>query len=177
MDASPFYASTSPLRFRGIPDSLAATHLEASECCLIHADNMLSAKKGVWLNPRVRVGYSIHAYQSVHPGAALSSVPEGYDEAEQEGPWISAAEVFVGIWKNRFRRWLTTDVLKTGIVQHRLEEWRKTIRSSTKEGMPAAGEGSRTDNENLEGGLEDEKGKFCLINEMQVLVANGWAHV
>ncbi|KAJ6185974.1 hypothetical protein N7519_007275 [Penicillium mononematosum] len=50
MPASPFIAS-SPLRFRGIPDSLAEYHLEGSECCLIHTDNPLSVEKGVYLNP------------------------------------------------------------------------------------------------------------------------------
>lgn len=36
---------------------MAAHHLEASECCLIHADNVLTKMKGVWINPNVRVGY------------------------------------------------------------------------------------------------------------------------
>ncbi|BAE60536.1 unnamed protein product [Aspergillus oryzae RIB40] len=50
MDAAPFYQHP-PLKFRGISDSLAKSHLEGSECCLIHADNPLSREKGVWLNP------------------------------------------------------------------------------------------------------------------------------
>ncbi|KAI5304730.1 Glycosyl phosphatidyl inositol anchor synthesis [Ascosphaera pollenicola] len=54
-----------PLRFRAIPDSLAAHHVEGSECCLIHYDNPLSQKKGVWINPHVRVGYNPIAYASV----------------------------------------------------------------------------------------------------------------
>ncbi|SPQ25522.1 32d47f56-b61b-4914-af33-11debf7c489f [Thermothielavioides terrestris] len=53
------------LRFRGLPDSLAAAHLEASECCLIHADNPASRSRGVFLNPAVRVGYSRAAYDRV----------------------------------------------------------------------------------------------------------------
>ncbi|KAJ4396833.1 hypothetical protein N0V93_001055 [Gnomoniopsis smithogilvyi] len=54
-DAAPFYGEE-PLRFRAIPDSLADFHLEGSECCLIHADNPLSAREssGVWLNPNRR---------------------------------------------------------------------------------------------------------------------------
>ncbi|KIH91257.1 polysaccharide export protein [Sporothrix brasiliensis 5110] len=80
-----------PLRFRGVDDSLAEFHLEGSECCLIHADNPQSrfadvpssnarhrhkgadadadadAGKniGVWLNPNVRVAYSLSVYKQV----------------------------------------------------------------------------------------------------------------
>lgn len=66
-DAAPFQRpnATQPLRFRGIADNLAARHLEGSECCLIHYDNPITSKKGVWVNPRVRVGYNSEAYQSV----------------------------------------------------------------------------------------------------------------
>jgi hypothetical protein len=64
-DASPFY-NPDPLRFRGIPDSLALHHLEGSECCLIHADNPQSASKGLWLNPNVRIGYDANAYSTIH---------------------------------------------------------------------------------------------------------------
>jgi len=56
-NAAPFYSSPA-LQFRGLPDTPAAHHLEASECCLIHMDNPLSAQKGVYLNTNVRVGYN-----------------------------------------------------------------------------------------------------------------------
>jgi hypothetical protein len=42
MPARPFVSSPS-LRFRGIPDSLAASYIEGSECCLIHTDVRKSA--------------------------------------------------------------------------------------------------------------------------------------
>ncbi|KAL8996568.1 MAG: hypothetical protein Q9169_003963 [Polycauliona sp. 2 TL-2023] len=54
-DASPFQRQSNPLRFRGIPDSLAQYHLEGSECCLIHYDNPLSAENGVYINPEVHL--------------------------------------------------------------------------------------------------------------------------
>ena len=57
MNAEPFYDKTHPLRFRGVPNTLAHRHVEGSECCLIHADNRLSKDLGVWINPKVRVGY------------------------------------------------------------------------------------------------------------------------
>lgn len=45
-DVAPFYSG---LECRGIDDSLAQKHVEASECCLIHVDNELSGEeaKGV----------------------------------------------------------------------------------------------------------------------------------
>ena len=136
MPTQPFYASN--LSFHGIPDDLADFHLEGSECCLIHADNPLSASKGVWLNPRVRVGYNSKAYETVHP----------------PGVWISAFDVFKNCWKNRFLRWFTTTWFKTRTVWWRVREWQ-----------------SRDPAKNV------ESGRVCLVNEMQVLVENGWAHV
>ena len=135
MDAAPFYGDN--LTFRGIADSLAATHVEGSECCLIHTDNPLSQTKGVWLNPRVRVGYS----------------GEAYDAVNAKSPWLSDFEILRGSWENRLSRWFTTTWFKTRIVNCRLSAWRKQD--------PA----------------HEEIGTSCLINEMQVLVANGWAHL
>ncbi|RDW86468.1 glycosyltransferase family 69 protein [Aspergillus mulundensis] len=134
MPAEPFLSS-SPLRFRGIPDSLAQFHLEASECCLIHADNPLSRIHGVYLNPRVRVGYTGAAYAAVHPS------------------WLSPQFMVLGIWKNRLRRWVSTTFFQDFVVNRRVALWK-----------------GRSQNRH-------EVGEFCLINEMQVLISNGWAHV
>ncbi|KGO45685.1 Mannosyltransferase 1, CMT1 [Penicillium expansum] len=107
MPASPFIASE-PLRFRGIPDSLAKYHLEGSECCLIHIDNPLSIEKGVYLNPLVRVGYSGAAYAAIHPMMN----------------WLSAKRVLQGLWVNQLRRLGITSWLKEVIVRRRLDSWR-----------------------------------------------------
>ncbi|KAM0110225.1 hypothetical protein ACP6JB_004044 [Aspergillus fumigatus] len=136
MPIEPFVSAT-PLRFRGIPDSLAVFHLEGSECCLIHADNPLSGHQGVYLNPKVRVGYNGPAYEAVHPA----------------GSWLSPQYIALALWENRFRRWATTILFKKFVVRRRLAQW-KALSSG-----------------------RHEPGEFCLINEMQVLVANGWAHV
>ena len=136
MPAEPF-TSSSQLRFRAVPDSLAKHHLEGSECCLIHADNPLSKTRGVFLNPRVRVGYNPPAYETTHP---------------KSGTWVSTWEIFKGIWANRLKRW-TTITFEGWVVRKRVAEWEKEE------------SGNR------------EPGEFCLINEMQVLVDNGWAHV
>lgn len=125
------------LSFRGIDDSLAEYHLEASECCLVHADNPASATKGVFLNPNVRVGYNGEAYRLVHPG----------------GSWLSHGQIWAGIWRNRIRRWFTTPLFKEFYVRRLVSKW-----------------------ERLKPGRQ-EQGDFCMINEMQVLVENGWAHV
>ncbi|KAE8349943.1 cryptococcal mannosyltransferase 1-domain-containing protein [Aspergillus coremiiformis] len=136
MDASPFYR-TPPLKFRGISDSLAKSHLEGSECCLIHADNPLSRDKGVWLNPTVRVGYNAPAYAAVN---------------SEDNSWLSTISIISGLWENRLLRWWTTPWLKESIVWTRVSQWEKQ------------------DSEHR------ENGPFCLVNEMQVLVENGWAH-
>ncbi|KAK2733764.1 hypothetical protein FQN57_001951 [Myotisia sp. PD_48] len=140
-DAVPFYQDPM-LRFRGIPDSLALYHLEGSECCLIHADNYLSAKKGVWLNPEVRVGYSEAAYKLVHPTDSTT--------------WPLSGEKILGIYFNRVVRLTNWPKrrLEAVVIWRRLSSWS----SNNKPGMK-------------------EVGVYCLINEMQVLISNGWAHL
>ena len=147
MPAEPFVAPHNPLRFRGIDDSLAKHHLEGSECCLIHADNPLSGDLGIYVNPRVRVGYDAAAYEGAHP--------PGSDD-KGGGPWLSTWSVFWGLWTNRVVGWVTwvyEDTLVKRRVRRRLHAWKKEDES------------------------HDEPGAFCLINEMQVLVWNGWAHI
>jgi len=138
MDARPFYHDVHPLRFRGVPDSLAEHHVEGSECCLIHVDNPQSKTQGVWLNPTVRVGYSGAAYEQV--------LPHVYNM------WLGPFRVFFKLWENRIRRWFTSPWLKERVLSRRTAGW------------------SRDSGDVEQGGL-------CLVNEMQVLVANGWAHV
>ncbi|KAJ5089194.1 hypothetical protein N7532_007878 [Penicillium argentinense] len=106
MPATPFTASP-PLRFRGIPDSLAMSHLEGSECCLIHADNPLSEQKGIYLNPLVRVGYSGPAYVAVNPIMN----------------WLTPRTILQGLWMNRLRRWTRLTWLKERYVQSKIARW------------------------------------------------------
>jgi hypothetical protein len=120
LDAKPFYADP-PLRFRGIDDSLADSHLEGSECCLINADNPLREDKGVWLNPNVRVGYSKEVYAQIK---------------SERFPTAHAA--FVGVWANRWLRWRGSVqlMLEGWTVQRRLREWV----AGTPEGEPPRSE-------------------------------------
>lgn len=145
MDAAPFTAPGRPLQFRSIADQLATLHLEGSECCLVHADNPLSASKGVWLNANVRVAYGAAAY------AAVNLPPRHV--------WPPPTERVIGMWHNRLARllgWIRASI-EGWVVQRRLQSWMAED--------PAAG------------GLNKEPGVHCLINEMQVLVENGWKHL
>jgi len=138
MNAEPFY-QTPRLAFRGVPDSLAQSHVEGSECCLIHADNPFTRKQGVWLNPNVRVGYNDHAYREVNP--------------EGSNTWLSLLSIARGLWTNRLKRWCSSPWFKESVMRRRIDQWAKSHPDS------------------------HEVGSVCLINEMQVLTANGWAHV
>jgi hypothetical protein len=145
-DASPFYSTpTSPaLKFRGLPDSLAEHHLEASECCLIHADNPLSTQNGVYLNPNVRVAYNPIAWLGVHP---------------EKGQWPSRYEKVVGMWANRRGRWTgwLSRYMARRLVEGRIKSWMAEVDVGEEENK--------------------EVGNACVINEMQILVWNGWLHL
>jgi hypothetical protein len=146
-DAAPFYSygSETGLRFRGIPDDLAALHVEASECCLIHVDNTLSATQGVFINPNVRVAYKSAANAIVNPGT--------------EHGWPDAWGKVRGVWANRWARWMWWSWGRKDniVIAERLKRWREQGRA--------------------QGVGDEEKGRACLVDEMQVLVDNGWKHL
>ncbi|KAK5743702.1 hypothetical protein LTS12_023783 [Elasticomyces elasticus] len=135
-DAKPFYRIVDRLAFRGISDTLAASHLEGSECCLVHADNPLSHEKGVWVNPNVRVGYNGTAYHAVNDGHV----------------WPSSYAIMTGVWQNRITRWLRVFSTPDRIVEGKLRAAEQWAPDTT------------------------EPDKFCLIDEMQILLWNGWGH-
>ncbi|KAF4547889.1 Hypothetical protein D9617_34g040690 [Elsinoe fawcettii] len=83
---------SSALRFRGVSDPLSQLHLEASESCLIHADNPLSERNGVFLNPRVRVAYSADVYAKIHTG-------------RHGGARVPLSARVKGRWKLRWYAW------------------------------------------------------------------------
>lgn len=120
MDAAPFYEENNALRFRGIPDSLAKAHLEASECCLIHTDNHLSRSKGVFVNPSVRVGYNGLAWTYVQPAA--------WDQ------WLNPVRIVLNSWENRIRRWTTTTWIKESAMRRKVSAW-----ASEKKGRAESG--------------------------------------
>ncbi|KAF2403609.1 putative polysaccharide export protein, partial [Trichodelitschia bisporula] len=140
MPAAPF--ATGDLGFRALPDKLAGAHLEASECCLVHGDNPLKGTAPVLMNPVVRVGYSMGAYEAVHDAGG--------------GAWLSAYEIWVGLWANRVRRWVSwgfgSDSGRQMAVLGRLR--REVGRTGVGEGVG-----------------------WCVVDEMQVLESYGWRHV
>ncbi|KAI2638201.1 polysaccharide export protein [Xylaria nigripes] len=140
-DSAPFYANP-PLQFRGIDDTLADLHLEASECCLIHADNYLTSEKGVWLNPNVRVGYSLDTYHRV-----------------RRNRFPSPFWTVLGTWINRVEggRMSVQTQLESRVVTKRLEQWEMETPFGNEQ--------------------RHEPGAACLINEMQIMWANGWKHL
>lgn len=106
MPIAPFLTNP-PFRFRSIHDSLAQSHVEGSECCLIHADNPLSATSGVFLNPNVKVGYNGSVYDAVHSPDAV----------------MSPFQIYTAVWENRLRRWFSTPWLKEWEVRKRVRKW------------------------------------------------------
>ncbi|KAL4862931.1 hypothetical protein BDV12DRAFT_35413 [Aspergillus spectabilis] len=106
MHTEAFY-STRPIRFRGVPDGLGAKHIKASECCLIHADNLLSKRRGVYLNPFVRIADNVGEYSVAHPSIH----------------WLSTWEIFESIWENRLRRWFSSPFLQGWSLRSRFAKW------------------------------------------------------
>lgn len=79
-DAAPFY-SNEPLRFRGIADSLAAYHIEASECCLIHPHvgslvESSSIQKSAWVTMQT-LTFPLHRIDLI-PGLHSVSASQAY---------------------------------------------------------------------------------------------------
>ncbi len=135
------------LRFRAIPDSVAQYHLEGSECCLIHEENPLTTSKGVWINPHVRVTYHLSTFHQVH-----------------RRYWLTPGEQWVGIWQNRLARWVSPPrSLRRWAVTARIGQWE------------ADNNGHRCGDSSFPGSCVE--GSHCIVDEMQVLVENGWAHV
>lgn len=141
--ADSFYRPNSML-FRGIPDSLAAYHLEASECCLINTDIARGLWwRGVWLNPNVRVSYNEESDKIVRTAS---------------GVWPGGLMKVLGIWKIR---WAS---LFGGLGRAHA---RKVVRQRVERWEMQAPKGEKI----------IESGESCIVDEMQVLVDNGWKHV
>lgn len=144
---------TQGLRYRGLSDSLATLHVEASECCLIHADLVArgQAKRGIYMNPSVRVTYKREnvtsittPYQETHTG------PKGLG-------WITPNQYVFGIFWNRLARWTRPAWWDMRIVWEKISQWKV--------------EGKKIGEE------RDEVGVYCMINEMHILMWYGWKHV
>lgn len=166
MSSSPFYAFPQPLQFRGIPDSLAKSHLEGSECCLIHSDNPLSSTLGNFINPNVRVAFNATTYSAVNGGIEIKSeiadLVDGVNGDVGDGRiWPGNWELVRGTWENRYVRFVGRVRIWTEgkVVKGRVRKW---IEDGKLRDPPEK---------------REERGLECLVNEMQVLFENGWQHV
>ncbi|KAK3389646.1 cryptococcal mannosyltransferase 1-domain-containing protein [Podospora didyma] len=94
----------------------------------------------------------------MNPNVRVGYKREAYDKVHPPGSWLSLYQIYTGLWRNRLARWFTTPWFKEFRVRHRLRRW---------EQQNGGGEAE----------LREEPGEFCLINEMQIVVYNGWAHL
>ncbi|PNS19713.1 hypothetical protein CAC42_7680 [Sphaceloma murrayae] len=78
--------------FRGLSNDMAHLHLEASESCLIHADHPLFGRKGVYINPKVRVAYRDSVYDAMQKVGG-DGVPL----------WVKARGTWALRWRKVFR--------------------------------------------------------------------------
>ncbi|KAI9036536.1 glycosyltransferase family 69 protein [Aspergillus affinis] len=106
MPAHPFMDDP-PLQFRGVPDQLAAARFEGSERCLLHADNPLSATRGLYVNPHVRVAYGGATYAAVQPVQS----------------WLSFWHVLGSLWESRLRRSVPIPSPTEWRICRRLARW------------------------------------------------------
>jgi len=98
----------------------------------------------------------------LNPNVRVGYNPLAYEAVNPSTSyWVSTGARIWGVWQNRMARITGAPrrALERLVVERRLRAWRAEV--------PLPGE-TRPRN---------ETGVHCLINEMQVLVANGWAHV
>lgn len=89
----------------------------------------------------------------VNPLVRVGYNGRAYSAVHPASAWVSLQNVALALWENRIRRWTTTQIFKKLRIRWRVAAWH--------------GADSK----------RFEPGEFCIINEMQVLVENGWAHV
>jgi hypothetical protein len=89
----------------------------------------------------------------VNPQVLVGYSGDAYRAIHLHQSLSSSWQIAKALWENRIRRWTTSQFLKDWVIRNRVKRW-KTI--------------SKDDN---------EPGALCLVNEMQILADNGWAHV
>ncbi|KAI9663435.1 MAG: hypothetical protein M1829_006073 [Trizodia sp. TS-e1964] len=91
----------------------------------------------------------------VNPNVRVGYNGEAYARVTSSVPWPSPGQRVIGVWRNRLTRGFRFSIstLRSWRVAHRVRLWMGESEGRSEPGLP------------------------CLVNEMQVLVANGWAHV
>ena len=91
----------------------------------------------------------------LNPQVRVGYTSDAYNAIHPSGRcWPSTAAKVIGVWRNRIWRWSSSTFWLDRTVKDRVHSWESQI-----------------------GPEAHEPGVPCLINEMQVLVENGWAHV
>ncbi|KAM7191315.1 Cryptococcal mannosyltransferase 1 domain containing protein [Naviculisporaceae sp. PSN 640] len=93
----------------------------------------------------------------LNPTVRVGYNREAYEKVHPQGGkiWLSTFGVYKGVWKSRFARWFSSPIIKEQVVRSRVRKWEAEAPEESRE----------------------EPGEFCLINEMQVIVENGWKHL
>ncbi|KAM6533435.1 hypothetical protein FALCPG4_006419 [Fusarium falciforme] len=89
----------------------------------------------------------------LNPNVRVGYDRRAYELVHSSGSWLTHTQILSGLWKNRLTRWFTTPWFK--------EWWVRSLERERQRQNPG----------------RSENGMTCVINEMQVLVHNGWAHV
>lgn len=89
----------------------------------------------------------------MNPEVLVGYSGAAYDAVHPQRLLLSSWQIYKALWENRIRRWVTSPWLKEWSVRRRVSKWERKSKDHR------------------------EAGGICLINEMQVLAENGWAHV
>lgn len=95
----------------------------------------------------------------VNPAVRVGYVKKAYEDTHfgLNRDFISAAEYVKGVWRNRIIGSVGGGMKQAKAVRMRVAQWKKEGRKQGKE--------------------RDEVGEMCLIDEMHVLIWNGWKHL
>jgi hypothetical protein len=96
----------------------------------------------------------------LNPNVRVSYNPTAEEVVHPKtGVWPTRSEKVKGIWSNRLARWtgFHSRYMEWYVVDRRMRSWWNEAQHGV--------------------GANREDGMHCLINEMQVVVDNGWAHV
>jgi hypothetical protein len=95
----------------------------------------------------------------VNPAVRVGYIKKAYDYTHFgiHEDFISAAVYVKGVWRNRIANWFGAGMKQAQVVKKRVAQWKK--------------EGKKQGKERI------EVGEMCLVDQMHVLIWNGWKHL
>ena len=149
MDASPFYD--------GIGEAEAGLRYRGIEDSLAEKHVEGSECCLIWAD--LAATGDAEAGIWVNPAVRLGYVTKAYEDTHfgANKDFLSGMVFVKGIWRNRGIRWFGGGMQQAKVVKNRIVQWKK--------------EGKR------KGKDRNEVGEMCLIDEMHVLIWNGWKHL